>query len=170
MKTHSSRLFVLLSLLGSLSGAFAQTISERADRDEVSFMRDEEPAMQRAFAKARASLDDFLARAAKPGPQDSAFALKVAIWEGANTEYFWVNNIAQHGEAFAGELNNEPRMVKRHKLGERIRFQWAQIVDWTYLDRTQRRMFGNFTACALLSKEPAAEAEAFKTQHGLICE
>ena len=31
-------------------------------------------------------------------------------------------------------------------------------------------MMGNFTACALLTKEPPARAESFKRQYGLSCD
>ena len=39
-----------------------------------------------------------------------------------------------------------------------------------HLEPAKNRMHGNFTACALLSKEPPKEAEAFKKQYGLRCE
>jgi uncharacterized protein YegJ (DUF2314 family) len=94
----------------------------------------------------------------------------VAISDGKNTEYFWVSKFSNAGSTFTGVLNNEPRLVKGHKLGETISFDQKQIVDWTYIDQTQRRMVGNFTACALLTKEPPAQAEAFKRQYGLQCD
>jgi uncharacterized protein YegJ (DUF2314 family) len=96
--------------------------------------------------------------------------VKVGIREGKNTEYFWVNELATAGDDFTGKINNEPRMVKSVKLGQAYKFSKSQIVDWTYLDRPNRKMAGNFTACALLSKEPPAEAEAMKKRYGLSCE
>ena len=45
----------------------------------------------------------------------------------------------------------------------------ADIVDWLYIDRPRRRMHGNFTACALMTREPAKEAAALRKQLGLAC-
>lgn len=148
----------------------AQPLTERAKNDELAFMQDEEPAMRKAFQAARASLDDFLEKAKAPPPGTSAYAVKVGVKEGKNTEYFWVNDLATVGDDFTGKINNEPRMVKSVKLGQTHKFLKSHIVDWTYLDRPNRKMAGNFTACALLSKESPAEAEAMKKRYGLSCE
>jgi uncharacterized protein YegJ (DUF2314 family) len=148
----------------------AQTLSDKADRDELTFMQDEEPAMQLAFAKARSELDQFLAIAKSPAPTLVAFSLKVGIREGGNTEYFWVSNFSEAEGRFVGEINNEPRMVKAVKLGQKYSFSRSQIVDWTYIDRSKRKMMGNYTLCALLTKEPPREAEATRKRFNLDCE
>ena len=128
--------------------------------------------MSRAIERARASLDDFLRTAAAPPPGTSNFGLKVRISDETNTEYFWVNTVSVQSAGFGGILGNEPRAVKKYKLGERIAFQRDQIVDWTYIDRSKGspRMVGNFTACALLTKEPPAQAREYKERIGLACE
>ena len=126
--------------------------------------------MRDAFRKAGATLDEFLSVAASPRAGTSGYALKVAISDGKNTEYFWVNGFSRARDRFTGILNNEPRLVKKHKLGERIEFSRDQIADWTYVDGSSKRMIGNFTACALLTQEPPAQAEEFKLRYGLKCE
>lgn len=154
----------------SLGTANAQTLVERVKRDEIAHMSQEEPAMRSAFEKARASLDTFLAQAKSPAPGTDRYALKVAISDGQNTEYFWVVDFSGDGKQFTGVLNNEPRLVMKHRYGEKIAFRRDQIADWTYMDAPQRRMHGNFTACALLTKEPPAQAAEFKRQYGLRCD
>jgi len=160
----------LAALLGTCIHGHGQTIRDRAANDDITVMGDEEPAMRKAFQRAAATLPDFLALAARPREGISDFSLKVAISDGRNTEYFWVGDFAPQGEAFTGTLDNEPRLVRKYKMGERITFQRAQVVDWAYTERRNGRMMGNFTACALLSKEPPAEAAAFKKQYGLSCD
>lgn len=160
----------LLYAATSLGAALGQTLLQQAERDEVRHMANEEPAMRRAFERARATLDGFLAEAAKPRTGTSSHALKVAVSDDRGTEYFWVNRFENTGTAFSGYLANEPRMVMKYKLGQRFQFDRAQIVDWTYIDETNQRMMGNFTACALLTKESAADAEAFRKRFGLRCE
>lgn len=153
-----------------VTGAHAQTFTERAERDEITHMSREEPAMRRAFEKARASLDVFLKEAAAPRRGTSSYALKVAVSDGRNTEYFWVNRFPNNGTVFTGHLGNEPRTVKRYKFDERFEFDRSQIVDWTYIDDAERKMVENFTACALLTKEPPNQAEEFKKRFGLSCD
>jgi len=126
--------------------------------------------MRRAFEVARSTLDEFLTIASSPSQNQTAFSLKVAISQGKNTEYFWVNDFQFKGtDKFDGEIGNEPRMVKTVKLGQRYVFSRAQIVDWLYLDKEQRRMVGNFTLCALLTKESKEEAETTKRRYKLDC-
>jgi uncharacterized protein YegJ (DUF2314 family) len=54
------------------------------------------------------------------------------------------------------------------KFGQVIDFSEAEIVDWLYME--DGKMRGNFTACALLKREPADQAEAMKKQFGLSCQ
>jgi uncharacterized protein YegJ (DUF2314 family) len=160
-------------ILGAVSvGVQSQSVVERAARDETINMAREEPAMRRAFDLARAKLDNFLKLAAAPAAKTSDYALKVAVSDGRNTEYFWVNAFKSEGAGFSGVLGNEPRRVKTYKFGERFNFHREQIVDWTYLDVSgpKPRMIGNYTACALLSKEPARQANEFMEKYGLSCE
>ena len=39
-----------------------------------------------------------------------------------------------------------------------------------HLEPAKNRMHGNFTACALLTKESPKDAAAFKKQYGLSCD
>lgn len=162
---------VILALMALFSTAlFAQTAVERAKSDELVFMADDEPAMKKAFAQARATLDEFLRKAKAPPAGTFGYALKVGIRDGDDVEYFWVGDFAQTGRGFVGTIDNEPRMVKTVRYGQRYSFPRADIVDWTYIDKKARRMMGNFTVCALLTKEPPAEAEETRKRFGLRCE
>jgi uncharacterized protein YegJ (DUF2314 family) len=54
------------------------------------------------------------------------------------------------------------------KLGQLVEFSEAEIVDWLYMEGG--KMHGNFTACALLKREPPDQLEAMKKQYGLSCD
>ena len=161
-------LVVALALVAGVSQA--KGINEKVANDEISYMSDNDPAMKKAFAKAQKTLPDFLRQAAKPQPDTSTYALKVGLREGKNTEYFWVGDFQEKGDQFTAILDNTPQMVRNYRKGQQISFKRAQIVDWMYIDEGKQRMMGNFTACALLTKESAEEAAAFKKQWGLRCE
>ena len=162
---------MLAFILAFLSGdAFSQSVAEGIEKDEIVHMEDEAPAMRKAFEVARASLDDFLKLAKSPPDHFSSFALKVAVSQAGNTEYFWVTDFKQKGAAqFTGEINNEPRLVKTVKLGQRYSFTRTQIVDWIYMDEAEQKMMGNFTMCALLTQESKEEADHIREQYKLDC-
>jgi uncharacterized protein YegJ (DUF2314 family) len=61
-------------------------------------------------------------------------------------------------------------MVRTVKFGQRYGFARARIVDWTYIDKGKRAMVGNFTLCALLTKESRSEAEAMKRRFKIDCD
>lgn len=148
----------------------AKDISGKAARDEIVTMKDEGPAMQKAFDKARKTLSEFLKKAANPADGTDNYALKVGLSDGRNTEYFWVTDFEQEGDRFTATLGNTPRLVRKYSAGDEVSFARTQIVDWLYMDEAKGRMMGNFTACALLTKESASSAAAFKKQYGLSCD
>jgi uncharacterized protein YegJ (DUF2314 family) len=49
-------------------------------------------------------------------------------------------------------------------------FARGEIHDWMYYDDANRRMKGNFTACALLTREKPEDAEKMKRTYGLVCD
>jgi uncharacterized protein YegJ (DUF2314 family) len=169
MTKQRTTLALLFAAL-AISSADAQTTIEKAERDELAFMQSDDPSMKRAFEKARATLDNFLRIASAPAPGTSSYALKVKVSDGQSTEYFWVSDFERSGNQFTGTLANEPRMVKKFKNGQRIQFGRNKIVDWTYIDASRKKMLGNFTACALLTKETPDEARKFRQMYGLDCD
>ena len=165
------RIYVLLFGAFFIASASSQTLVEQVQKDDLVSMSDSDPAMSKAFARARATLDSFLENARTPTDGHTGFSLKVGIAEKSKVEYFWINSFVQKADGtFEGEIANEPRMVKTVKFGQRYSFARAQIVDWTYIDKAQRRMVGNFTLCALLNKESEQDAEAMKRRFKLDCD
>jgi uncharacterized protein YegJ (DUF2314 family) len=146
------------------------TITERAQSDSVQVVKSDDPEMLRAFAKAKETLDEFLARLAAKDPALAMPALKVRIQDGDAVEYFWVTSPSVSGQVFSGTIDNEPETVRNVHNGQVISFQKSQIYDWTYHDPDGRKTFGNFTACALLTHEPPASAAEFKKTYGLNCD
>ena len=165
MQRH--RIAAPLLLLSTL--ACTPFITARAQSDEMTNLQSQEPALRRATEKAQATLDDFLTKAKQLPAGTSSYALKVRVQEGRDTEYFWVEEFTWSDGAFTGRINNEPRLVKSIKLGQIYKFSRSQIADWKYFDEKNGKTLGNFTACALLSKEPPAQAEEIKRRYGLDC-
>jgi uncharacterized protein YegJ (DUF2314 family) len=149
---------------------FAQSALEKAERDELAVIPNNDPAMAAAIEKARATLSDFLALAKAPRPSTTGFSVKVGFLadDRKGHEFFWIRPFDSKGDRFTGQLRNSPRWIKRLKFGDTVTFAKRQIVDWTYLE--DGKMKGNYTACAILTRESKESAEAFKKQYGLQCD
>jgi uncharacterized protein YegJ (DUF2314 family) len=156
-----------LAFLATL--ACTHSITEREKNNETTGMQSEALAMRQAAEKAQATLDDFLVKAKHVPAGTKSYAVRVAVKEGRDTEYFWVDEFSWSDGTFTGRINDEPRRVKSIKPGQVYKFSRFDIVDWTYIDEKSGKTFGNFTACALASKEPPAEADGSKRRNGLDC-
>jgi uncharacterized protein YegJ (DUF2314 family) len=163
---HAGLIGVMLALISSVAGA--QTTLERAERDEIARVARDDPDMAEAMRKARASLPEFLKLVRAPPRSVTSYAVKVGIRAGDDKEFFWISPFERRSLRFVGIINNTPRMATSVRPGQVIQFSENEIVDWLY--REGGRMHGNFTACALLKREPPDEAEAFKREHGLTCD
>jgi uncharacterized protein YegJ (DUF2314 family) len=145
-----------------------QSALGRAKRDEAFLVTKEDPAMAAARNKARATLAQFLATARQPTPAMKNFSLKVRVSDGNNVEYFWVAPFTANGGRFSGKIDNTPRLVRNIAAGQMIEFGEGEITDWMYMDNG--RMKGNYSACALLQREPKDQQDAVKKRFGLTCE
>ena len=171
------RLIAAVSSLLLLCGnASAQTVMERARQDQIVSVPDGDDAMEAAFAKARATLDDFLALLAKPPPNTGVYTVKLRIVDPRSNavEFFWVGDLNRSGDSFSGRIDNTPRSVTNVREGQVVRFTRAEIYDWMYVDdnfiNANRSMVGNFTLCAILTREKPEEAAAVKRETGLVCD
>ena len=156
------------ALAGTGSDGNAQTVLDKAERDELFYVSKNDPHMANAMRKARATLPEFLAVARAPKPPTEGFSVKVAVREGNNAEYFWIVPFEEKSGRFTGKINNTPRSTRKVRMGQAIEFSESEIVDWMYFDNG--KMKGNYTACALLRREPKQQAEAFKQRFGLECD
>ncbi|MBI5129165.1 MAG: DUF2314 domain-containing protein [Rhodopseudomonas palustris] len=146
----------------------AQSLIDKSVRDETARVRNDDPAMAAAIAKARAGLDDFLARADHPAGDQREFSIKVKVPLGANSEFLWLRPFVRDGDGFIGRVVNTPRYIANLNYGDRLAFERNDIADWSY--KQDDRVIGNFTACVLIAREPAAQRAAFRSRYGIDCE
>jgi len=150
------------------SAADAQSALEKSRRDEIALVPKNDPDMAAAFRKARSTLDGFLAKVRNPRPSITAYAVKIPIREGEQTEYFWISRFTQRDGRLIGRIDNTPRLVHKVKEGEEINFKPSDVVDWLYVENN--KMAGNFTACVIIKRDTPQDAENFKRHYGLTCE
>ena len=139
-----------------------------------------DPMMVAAFAKARASLDDFLTKLSHPPLGTSGYSVKVGIKDGptpggfsishpeeGNNEFFWIVNVRSSSAGFLGEIGNAPDRIKNVRNGQTISFRRGDIADWMYFE--SGKMKGNYTACPALMHGPREELEMMRKRYGLEC-
>ena len=145
----------------------APALAQKRDHDEVVLAHEKDPDMVAAIRRARDTLDEFLAIAAKPPANASRFKLKVMIKDGRDTEHFWVTPFEVAGEGFQGILANQPRVVRNVRAGQIVKFSRAEVSDWGYVK--DGRQVGSFTVCALFKNMPREQAEYYRKNHGFDC-
>ena len=157
-----------LAAVSAYAPAAGQSLLEKSRSDQIASVPKDDSDMESAFRKARATLKEFLALVVAPRPSITNYAVKIGIPDRENVEYFWISRFVQIDGLLIGKIDNTPRSVKNVRKGERISFKESDVVDWLY--RENGKMIGDYTACALIKKEPKEHAEAFKKQHGLNCD
>jgi uncharacterized protein YegJ (DUF2314 family) len=152
---------VHLSLMGcshSETGGNAGT--RQAGRDNFTIVDDEDPEMEAAIARGRATLPRFWKALENPMDGETNFALKVEVRDAKGTEFFWANDIEMKDGKIYGVINNEPNIVECVKFGQKIEITDSQIADWLFL--RNGKMAGNYTVRPLLKTMPKEEAAKLK--------
>lgn len=154
---------LMLAFAPELAGAQA---TDPNDDETVMFARDD-PEMAVAIAKARASLDEFLALTEAPPLGTDRYKLKVEVRDGDVSEHFWVIPFRRTETGFVGILANQPEAVRNVVLGQNIEFTRDDISDWGY--RRDGRQVGSFTVCVMFKRMPKEEADYTRAKSGYDC-
>jgi uncharacterized protein YegJ (DUF2314 family) len=126
-------------------------------------------AIHEGAKQAQATLSDFFAKARQPPAGTTSYAVRVRMQEGRDTEYFWVHEFSWSDDTFTGRIDRQPRLLKRVRPGQTYRFSRSDIVDWSYVDQTTGRTFGNFTGCAPVRPDPSGRADGSQPPPGVDC-
>jgi uncharacterized protein YegJ (DUF2314 family) len=143
-----------------LVGLLVASVIGCSERDMIVDVAADDPEMNAAIAKARATLPTFWQVFERRERGDSDFSLKVKVTDPRVTEYFWVTDIARLDGKIMGTIDNDAMIVASVKLGDRIEISDADISDWLYMRKG--KMVGNHTVRPLFKKMPASEVERMK--------
>jgi len=139
-------------------------------------------AMTAAFAKAAASLDEFLAKWRNPPPNAENFGVKIGVVDSndepgfaviepnarpaSRVEYLWVTNLKEDSNGFAARVANEVEYLDNVKLGDVVHFKRSHVADWMYVQ--DGKIVGNATVCPALAHASAEEKREMK-EAGIVC-
>jgi uncharacterized protein YegJ (DUF2314 family) len=136
--------------------------SAGAQADVRNVMSDD-PAMEAAKRKGRATLPQFFDRLASPASDESGFTVKFNLLSDGDAEFIWADNIERkNGKVFA-TLSNDP-IAQGFVMGQRVEIDPSKIVDWGYFKAGV--MQGNYTTRALLDGMSEAEAAPYRRALG----
>jgi uncharacterized protein YegJ (DUF2314 family) len=145
---------ILASVFVGLS--FSQTL---ADDPTIKFDTDD-PEMNAAIQKARASLPKFWLKFTNHKIEEQGFNLKVRIVDYNGSEHFWCGDIKGEPAKPTCVIDNEPDTVESVKMGERIDVDTAAISDWMYT--RGEKIIGGQTIKVMLPHLPPEEAKLYE--------
>jgi uncharacterized protein YegJ (DUF2314 family) len=159
-----SRLLTLLILSAALLASGCDTgstgeaqVTRRPDDPDIIHIGDDDPGMLAATKKARSTVSEFVKALAAPKPIQTAFAVKLRVSDGTNTEYMWITDISFDGRAFRGRLGNRPYAVAGVTESDELSVEAGEISDWMYVE--DGRLVGGYTMRVLRnSVSPEARA------------
>src|SRR5262249_14213551 len=135
---------------GGLIIAASLLLTVCSSSDKVINVAGDDPGMSAALAKARGPPPPFWHGFQKREHGETDFSLKVRITDDKGTEHFWLIDLARQDGKVTGTINNDPNVVARVKLGDRIEVPETDISDWLYM--RNGKMVGNETLKPLLKK------------------
>ncbi|HEX2873172.1 MAG TPA: DUF2314 domain-containing protein [Polyangiaceae bacterium] len=121
-------------------------------KDEVIYVKNDDPKMSAAIAKAQGSLETFRAALAAPPADAKSFSVKVGFAWGTkgDREHIWLADPKLDATTVTGTVNNEPVDVTTLKLGQSVRAPLKDVSDWMYVEGGVLR--GGYTLRVLLDK------------------
>lgn len=82
----------------------------------------------------------------------------IEIREHKKAEVFWLNKVRLDGNEYVGRLETIPRTVSGLHLGQEVRVQAKDVLDWNYQDRESRIIYGHYNVCSDFKAMPKKEA------------
>lgn len=134
--------------------------STQSERDDVSMVQQDDPAMNAAITEAQKTLPRFLAILDKPAPGTDMIGFKFPL---GGWEHIWVDNVKRDGNFLTGTLANVP-MQEEYQLGDAVKVPFKDVSDWAAF--VDGKMQGHYTTRVLLKQVTPEEAAAVKEQFG----
>ena len=143
----------------ALALILAPASARGAAGDRVVSVPADDPAMNAAIAKARATVETFVTALRSPKPSQSMFSIKIRVSDGDAVEHFWLSAVSFDGAVFRGRIANDAETVKTVTFGEPVSARPAEISDWMYVDHGV--LVGGYTLRVLRDMMSPSERAAF---------
>ena len=128
--------------------------TSRDTSDPVVDVKADDPVMNAAIDKARATVDKFITALNDPKPQQN-FSVKMAVEDENGVEHMWLAPVEIKGTKFVGTLNNEPGIVRSVEYGDTLTVDKTEISDWMIVQ--DQTISGGYTMRVLIDQMPEEE-------------
>lgn len=144
----------LISLVGiALSGCGPKDEMKtvyRPGESPVASVKDSDPEMNAARAKAASELPHFIAELGNPKGRE--FFIKVALnTADGGLEHIWADQVEYKDGKFKGKLANTPLDLPGRKMGDPVEATKENISDWMIMDG--EKMEGGYTSKLLQERQ-----------------
>ena len=103
----------------------------------------EHAAMQKAVAKARKTVGEFVNALQHPTPGETDFEVKKPFVQKGDVEHIWLSEVTFVGGHFQGKVDNEPAKILGLKPGQVVSVNPDEISDWVYIKNG--KLVGGYT-------------------------
>ena len=133
------KIFILIFLFTSL---FIQA----QDEGNLILVDSKNKEMEKVFAEAKKTLDDFISRATDNKKEIEIYGAYIKVVEDETVEYLWVSDFQKYNdEYFIGVLITKPELIDQFKEGATIGFLKEDIFDWQIYNKETENLEGAYT-------------------------
>jgi uncharacterized protein YegJ (DUF2314 family) len=154
---------VIVTVVAALTAA-----CKKASADKVTMVSGDDPKMNAAIDKARATVNTFITALKTPKQNQESFTVKMAFSDRKHTEHMWLADVTFDGVKFHGVVNNDVELVSNVKIGQRASVEPAKISDWMYVE--DGKLVGGYTLRVLRDAMSAKERRKFDKSVPFIIE
>ncbi len=131
---------------------------------------DKDSQMERASARARRSVSQFIEALKSPKPGQTDFQVKKLFIakDGGRSEHIWLADVHFTGNRLHGIVDNQPKYIKGLKVGDRASVNPDEVSDWSYVENGH--LVGGYTVRVIYGELSAQEKSDFEKQVGFQIE
>jgi uncharacterized protein YegJ (DUF2314 family) len=104
------------------------------ERDELTFVPEDDSAMVAAITRVRSTVATFVQRLSHRTGNRSFASVKLPLREGETVEHVWISDVRFDGGRFYGRIDNDVQSVKGWRLGDTVSVPADSISDWLIVD------------------------------------
>lgn len=131
----------------------------------IRYVPREDPAMNAAIARARATLPQFLPRLQKPPAGQSYLGVKVRVGDRSTGEHIWLYEVRYQGGRIVGRLVDDAELFPKFKQDDEVRVAPGEISDWMTVENG--RACGGFTSRVMARSMTAEQRAAWMREMGI---
>jgi uncharacterized protein YegJ (DUF2314 family) len=156
---------VLIPLL-TLTFLTVPGCSRHAKGDRTLDVSADDPAMNAAIAKAKATSADFVRALHERKPGTTEFFVKKPYpTPGGGSEHMWIEVSDEKDGVLTGTIANDAEETREVKNGQKVTLNLSEISDWKYQDG--KKLIGGYTIRYFIDKMSPKERAEFLQQAGI---